>query len=257
MSNVPSSKAAHKAAPPTRALQKAALLQKAKGSREERIKTLLSYRLPYDLAEKIDNIRANTEEFERLKNECRFIYEGGTSESETQQGDECFSPTNPVQIEELKKMKKIVLNELIITKQDTIDMFAEVVSSSPNLETLMISSRHDPGTHTVAIGDYVAEKLAEAMQKSNSLKVLILPYCNITSIGAKRIAEALKTNKTLQKLALTGNMIKEDGAIAIVEALKTNNSLQKLGLAHCGIYDRDKFQRIISTLGKKSLIVNY
>merc|ERR1719245_1849547 len=64
----------------------------------------------------------------------------------------------------------------------------------------------------VKLGDYGAQRVAEAIEKSNTLRSLQLKHCDIGDEGAARLAQALETNASISEVSLAGNKLGVKGA---------------------------------------------
>ena len=138
-------------------------------------------------------------------------------------------------IDELGKQKIIDLPKLSFMKgwedlrDDDLDDLIKVIEQSTVLERLNLSGNN----LTLADG-----KLAKAIAKNTSLKVLSLHNNNIGTKGAKHLADILKKNNTLEVLGLNSNHIGNTGAKFIADMLAVNKTLQVIELDKNNIGDK-------------------
>lgn len=117
--------------------------------------------------------------------------------------------------DELVKQKIIYLREGL--SDDDLDILYKVVEQSIFLERLYLS---DNNKLTLADG-----KLANAIAKNTTIKVLHLSNIKISDEGIKHLTDALEENYTLTHLSLGNNNIGDEGAKYIAEMLSVNNTL--------------------------------
>ena len=116
---------------------------------------------------------------------------------------------------ELVKQKDIRLFNRGL-RDDDLDPLIKVIEQSTVLEELDLSCNE----LTLADG-----KLAHAIAKNKTIKLLDLQHNNISSQGIKLLADALKENETLQELYLYHNNI--EGSKCLADMLAVNDTLQK------------------------------
>lgn len=105
-----------------------------------------------------------------------------------------------------------------------IDSFAAGLENNQVLRMLIL----DRNNEISCIG---ARRLAKALGKNSSLKVLSMTENQISDEGAKSFAEfAIKNNSSIQRLFLSDNNIGNDGAESIAQALAHNHNLIYLAL---------------------------
>lgn len=132
-----------------------------------------------------------------------------------------------LELDELVKQDVIFLgNEGL--KDDDLDVLITVIGQSTVLEKLYLYSNK----LTLADG-----KLAAAIAKNKTLKVLDLRENNIGPDEVKYLAAALKTNNTLQSLQLDSSSIGDEGARCIAEMLNVNKTLKEISLDRNNIGD--------------------
>merc|ERR1712048_316722 len=85
--------------------------------------------------------------------------------------------------------------------------------------------------HGAKLGDVGASRIAEAIERSSTLRQLSLENCAIGDAGAMRLADALERNKSLAEISLVGNSIGDAGTMRLMAALERTDSIQSLDLA--------------------------
>ena len=117
------------------------------------------------------------------------------------------------------KLKMINLQSNNITDK-AAKALASIISSNTGLEELYL------GNNTIQLG---VIKLAKALKKLSSLKVLDLDNNNIPEEAADELSAAIRANSALEKLWLSGNHLRSSTVI-IVNALKQVRTLKELNL---------------------------
>ena len=129
---------------------------------------------------------------------------------------------------ELINQKKIDLENTGLVDDD-LEVIYKVIEQSTDLEELRLMDNE----LTLANG-----KLATAIAKNTTIKVLDLQHNNISYQGIKLLADTLKENKTITHLSLGNNNIGDEGAEYIADMLAGNKSLQWIGLGNNNIGDK-------------------
>ena len=88
------------------------------------------------------------------------------------------------------------------------------------------------------IGDTGASLISKAVEKTATLKTLILHDCGITSRGAEDLSRALAQNSSLKKLDIGGDYLGDEGISHVAEALKQNKQLKELWICWCAMTDK-------------------
>ena len=131
---------------------------------------------------------------------------------------------------------KLELDELV--KQDVINLSYKYSLSNDDLDVLCPAIEKSTVLHTLKLGlgdnklTLADGKLANAIAKNTTLKVLDLHNNKIVPEGMKQLADALKKNNTLQELDLSKNKIGGEGAGYIADMLAVNETLQELDLSN-------------------------
>jgi len=147
-----------------------------------------------------------------------------------------------LELDELVKQDVINLSYKYSLSNDDLDVLCPAIEKSTVLKKLSLTHNN----LTLADG-----KLAAAIAKNKSIKVLSLDTNSINSEGAKHLAAALKKNNTLQSLQLSRNNIGDEGAKYIAYMLTVNTTLQTINLSYNKIGDKGA-QSIAAALNKNT-----
>jgi len=71
------------------------------------------------------------------------------------------------------------------------------------------------------LSDEGAALLADAIERSDSLREIVMENCKIYDNGGIRLAEAVSKNSSLERLTLTGSKVGREAAPALAEAVET------------------------------------
>jgi len=145
-----------------------------------------------------------------------------------------------LELDELVKQDVINLSYKYSLSNDDLDQLYQAIEKSKVLKDLNLN--HNKLTLT-------DEKLAAAIAKNKTLKLLSLWNNNVSDEGIKHLADALKKNNTLQELYLGRNNIGDEGAKYIADMLSVNNTLQSIGLSINDITEKGA-QSIAACLSK-------
>ena len=142
-------------------------------------------------------------------------------------------------------LKVINLAQENLNEQDIEDL-AEILRKNNNtIEELDLS---------YAISDSTQMKiLTDALEGNTSLKVIKLPYCQLSTNDIDSLAKALKNNNNIETLDLSHNNL--HNANSFFEILKHNPQIENLDLSETRlfIYKKDTEQLYESILGCKNI----
>jgi len=127
-------------------------------------------------------------------------------------------------IEQNADLEKLNLSHNPINKMTLANWkkLAAAIAKHTTLKVLNLTSS--------MISDEVVKHLAAALKKNKTLEKLHLDWNNIGNEGAKCLADMLSVNKTLRLIDLSTNNIGDNGAQSIAKALTKNTSLRTLDL---------------------------
>ena len=132
-----------------------------------------------------------------------------------------------------KEAKRTNLNHTELIKQKIIDL-GDIDLIDDDLDEVIKTIEQNTVLEKLGLGDnkltLADGKLANAIAKNTTLKVLDLHNNKILPEGMKQLADALKSNNALQELDLSRNKIGSEGAQYVAEMLAVNETLQEIDL---------------------------
>ena len=144
-----------------------------------------------------------------------------------------------------KTIKRLVLFSSSLT--GGIKQVSDSLFNNETLEQLVLYNVTD-------ITDEDMTHLSTILATNTTLKVLRLPYCNITDNGVRYICEGLTKNHTLTTLNISHNhQITSVSTSTIADLIQTTTSLTRLDLDNTSL-NNDDIKTICTSLTKNTTI---